>query len=243
MDYNEVKQTINNIKEAIKNKEYKVKLYESDCIATCKALDGRTFYKIVDRDSARTSNDYGSCQVEVAGYEFICDLGNGECESTFFDEIEDEYVLEDGTRIDGENLKEDLLEAFYAADDIYFGEYTDPDSQMDICSKVYGLKDPEYYYYEDCDCPYDIDEDGDDFQYPKDLGYGVVDYNGHSYYLAEQCSDTDGEELKAVEVNTLPDDQGLYEAVTLTLEYDEAGKAKVVKCEPNDEDYDGKEGW
>ena len=52
-------------------------------------------------------------------------------------------------------------------------------------------------------------------------------------------SGDDGEEVLAVEAGTEPDDQGVYEAVTLTLEYDDDGDPKVVDCEDGGE-YDAK---
>ena len=241
MDYDEVKQTIETFREAIENGEYKVTTCEPDNVARCKAPDGRTFYMIIDRDDAKSSNDLGSCTVEIAGYEITYDFGMQEFDSSFFDEIEDEYILEDGNRVDGDDLIGEAIEAL-DADGIYFGDYTDLDGEMEICSKIWGLEDPEYYYYEDSECPYDVGEDGRYFHYPKDLGYGEVCFDGHSYYLTEKPSKTDGEKLKAVATDSIPSDQGLYDAVSLTLEYDETGEAKVIACETCDKEYDGKEG-
>lgn len=184
-------------------------------------LDGRTFYKVMDMDDATSGNDFGSCEVKVAGYEFSCDFETGECESTFFDEINDEYKAKNGRTISKDRLIGETLDAFYKSKDILWGTYVEPDEQMMVYAKVERLKNPEYYWGEDDCCP--LEEGSCSLRYPEDLGCGEVEYDGSTYYLVEDTSGDDGEEVLAVEAGTEPDDQGVYEAVTLTLEYDDDG--------------------
>lgn len=237
MEYNEVKQTIKTIKQAIKKGDYSVTIHEPNNIMECTALDGRTFYKVMDMDDATSGNDFGSCEVKVAGYEFSCDFETGECESTFFDEINDEYKAKNGRTISKDRLIGETLDAFYKSKDILWGTYVEPDEQMMVYAKVERLKNPEYYWGEDDCCP--LEEGSCSLRYPEDLGCGEVEYDGSTYYLVEDTSGDDGEEVLAVEAGTEPDDQGVYEAVTLTLEYDDDGNPKVVDCEDGGE-YDAK---
>ena len=158
MEYSEVRAAIDEIINAIKEGKYDVSFDEPNGIKKCTAPDGRTFYKVVDMDGVKSSNDFGTCYVDVNGHSFSCDLETGEYESDFFDDIEDEYVLEDGTTVDKDDLIEEIIDAFNDTDDIYFGEYTDVADQMAVFAHINKIDNPEYYWFEDRDCPVDVDE-------------------------------------------------------------------------------------
>ena len=243
MDYKVVQETIDGIIEALKKGDYEVSYGDPNFIRECTAPDGRTFYKIVDMDDIKTSNDFGSCTVYVCDYEFSCDWGTGEYESWFFDDIEEEYELEDGTFVYKDDLIESVIDAFNDRDDIFFGEYTDNDWLMEMYAKKYGIKNIEYYWCEDDDCPVDIDDDWIDYTEPKDLGYGVVYYKRLKYYLVEKPSNVEGEKLHAVHCHTKPDDHGRFETVIFDVCYKKDGRIVVKACEETDECYDASGGW
>lgn len=239
MEYKEVRKQIDAIVEAIGKGDYKVSYEEPNNISECVAPDGRKFYKIYDLDDARSSNEFGSCTVEVKGYSFTCNWETAEVESEFFDEIDYSYELSDGSVVSYDELKEEVLDAFEFRDDIYFGEYVAPEDQMEVFGMINHVKDPEYYYYEDEDCP----EDAEEITSPEELGYGEVSYNGVDYYLVDEPENEEGEELHAVTSDAESDDQGNYDTVILTMHYDEAGEMTATDCEDSDDLYSGVDGY
>ena len=242
MDYREVKETIDGIVKAIKKGEYEVSYEDSNNIRECTAPDGRTFYKFVDMDDAKSSNCYGSCTVYVDGHEFSCDWEYGDYESAFFDEIDEEYELEDGSRVFKEDLIETVVDAFNDRKDIFFGAYSDMDSQMELFSKIYHIKNPEYYWYEDDYCPVDINDGWHDYKEPEELGYGTVFFKHLKYYLVEQPSNVGEEQLHAVHCKAEPDDHGHFDTVILDISH-KNGKMKVTACEASDDCYSAVDGW
>lgn len=243
MDYSEVRQIIDDIVKAVKKGKYQVDVDEPNNLWKCTAPDGRTFYKFVDMDGVKSSNDFGSCRVDVEGYSFSCDLGNGDYESDFFDELEDEYELEDGSTINKDELIEEVIDAFNDRDDIWFGEYSDMDWQMDIYAKVNNIKNPEYYWCDDSDCPVDIDDSWGSYTEPKNLEYGTVYFKSCKYYLVEDPNEEEGEQLHAVHCKAAPDDQGRFSTVLLTINKLKSGKIKVTECEDCDDEYNAAEGY
>lgn len=243
MEYNEVREMMGKIIKSIKKGTYKISIDEANNIRSCTAPNGRTFYKVVDMDGVKSSNDFGTFYVEVEGYSFSCDLGTGEYESDFFDEMEEEYTLDDDTTVEKDELIDELIEVFNSREDIWFGEYAEMDWQMEIYAQFHNIKDPEYYWCEDSDCPVDIDDDWYSYTAPKDLGIGTVYYNHRKYYLVEDPTEEDGEQLHAVHCQSVPDDQGLFPTVLLTMEYKKNGKKVVVECEECDEQFNAAEGY
>ena len=243
MEYREVKETIDGILKAISKGDYKVSYGDPNFICECTAPDGRSFYKIVDMDGVKTSNDFGSCTVYVCGHEFSCDWGTGDYESLFFDEIEDEYVLKDGTCICKDDLIESVIDAFNDRDDIFFGEYTDNDWLMEMYAKKYGIKNIEYYWCEDDYCPVDISDSWIHYTEPKDLGYGIVFFKRRKYYLVEESNNSIGEQLHAVHCKANPDDQGRFNTVVLNVCIADNGSKKATSCEESDDVYNAVEGW
>ena len=242
MEYTEVRETVDKIIESVQKGNYEVSFEGPNNISSCTAPDGRTFYKFVDMDGVKSSNDFGSCNVVVLGYSFSCDLGTGDYESDFFDELEDEYEFEDGSVITKEELEEEVIDAFNDRDDIWFGEYTDMDWQMDIYAKANKIKDPEYYWCEDPDCPVDIDDCWNGFTSPKDLDYGIVYFERRKYYLVEETNNEDGEQLHAVHCKDVADDHGLFSTVLMTVTYSKNNQIKVTECVDCDDLYNAVEG-
>ena len=242
MEYSEVRAAIDEILNAIKEGKYEVSFDEANNIRECTAPDGRTFYKVVDMDDAKSSNDFGTCYVDVNGYSFSCDLGTGEYESDFFDDLEEEYTLEDGTTVDKDELIEEIIDTFNDTDDIYFGEYTDMDAQMEVFAKINKIEDPEYYWCEDSDCPVDIDDGWNDFTKPEDLGYGSVTYNGEEYYLVDEPTGEDGEELHAVSSKATSSDSGDFDTVLLTVNHGDNDELIVTSSEECDDTYNAVDG-
>lgn len=244
MDYIEARKTIDQIIEDLRNNNYSVSFDEPNNIKECTAPDGRTFYKFFDMDDVKTGNYFGSCNVDVEGYTFSCDLGNGDYESDFFDELEDEYELEDGISISKDELIEEIIDAFNDQEDIYFGEYSDMDWQMDIYAKIYKIKNPEYYWCEDSDCPIDINDRWIDYKTPKELEYGTVYFNHRKYYLVEVPGKKEQtEKLHAVHCTASPDDQGRFPTVLLELSYKKKGKIRVLSCEECKDEYNAAAGY
>lgn len=239
MEYSEAKQVTEDICMALKTKKYVVKYDEPNNIFECTAPDGRTFYKLVDMDDVRSSNDFGACHVCVntpeGDYNFSCDLGTGEYESDFFDELEDEYELADGPVVTRESIEEKVLDALYSCKDICFGECIDFDGQVDL----WLPDDAECYCSWEDDCPVDIDDC--DFTYPKDLDYGTVYFEEREYYLVEKHTHQDGEQLHAVDSNSEAFDDGTFETVLLTMKYLESGEMVVTKCDECYDMYNGVE--
>jgi hypothetical protein len=124
MDYEEVLEAIDDIIDALKKGDYEVSYGDPIFIRECAAPDGRTFYKIVDIDDIKKSNDFGLCTVYICGHEFSCDWGTGDYESWFFDDIEEEYELEDGTCIYKDDLIESVIDAFNDRDETFSSEKT-----------------------------------------------------------------------------------------------------------------------
>lgn len=241
MEYNELRKLIDGISDAISKGNYKVSYEEPNNISECFAPDGRKFYKITDQDGARSSNEFGSCTVEVMGYTFTCNWETAEVESDFFDEFDDSYELPDGSTLSYDELKEDVLESFEDRDDIFFGEYISPEDQMEVFGMINHIEDPEYYYSEDEDCPVDTEEEV--LTYPEDLDYGTVTYKGVEYYIVDEPEQEDEEYLHAVKCDEEPDDQGNYSTVYFTITYDEDGNMTVTDCEETDDMYDAIEGY
>lgn len=156
MEYKEATKKITEIIKAIHKGKYEVDFEEPSGIRECTAPDGRTFYKIIDMDGPKSSNDFGTCYVKVEGYTFSCDLETGEPHSVFFDELEEDYETPKGKYVTKEGLIEKIIDAFNERDDIWFCECTEMDSVMHLYAHIHGIQDPEYYWYEDRDCPKDV---------------------------------------------------------------------------------------
>ncbi len=243
MDYKEVKDKVNSIIESIERGNYEVSYEEPNNIERCTAPDGRTFYKIIDMDGPKTSTDFGSCEVMVNGYYFRCDWIDWpldeKIESDFLDQIEDCYELSDGSRVYKEDILEELVDEFEKREDIYFGTYVEMDDQMWIYSKINDMDIPdEYYWWEDSDCPVNIDGD---WYPPQELGYGIVEYNGEKYYLVDDLDETDLSAVHAVRSNATPNDKAQYKTVIMQLEY-EGEKLSVININDSDDLYDAAEG-
>ena len=237
MDYNEVKKVLELIDKDLKSGNYEVRWCEPNNIRMCKAPDGRTYYLFVDMDGPRSCNYFGECAVDVGDYEFTCDLGSGEYKSYFFDELDEEYSLSDGTVVNREYIEKEVVDMLNSRKDICFCECTNLDWQAEL----FLPKDAEYYFPGSDDCPVDI-SDGE-FTPPEDLDYGTVDYNGREYYLVDEPEFIDGEELRAVDSEAKPSDDGYYETVLFTVKYDSDGVITVTDCdEYNVDDYNGVEG-
>ena len=241
MDYKEVKETIDRIVKSIKKGNYSVSYDEPNNIICCTAPNGRTFYKVESLDDARSSTDFGSCTVDVEGMSFRCDWEYGEYDSNFFDEMDDQYELSDGSCYSKEELIDIVVDAFNTRRDIFFGEYSDTDSQMDIYAEINHIKNPEYYWWEDEECPVDIDNGW--YTEPKECDYGTVFYNHRKYYLVQEPNNKDGEQLLAVHCKEKPDDRYHYKTVLLKVLYGKNGRIKVSSCEESDEIYDADSGF
>ena len=182
MDYKEVKDMINSIREG----NYHVAYEEPNNIESCTAPDGRTFYRVTDKDSWKTSTIFGECQVEVNGYHFTFDWGfenfKERVESDFFDQLED-FQLNDGTIVRKDEVIEQVMNEFDKRDDIYTDSYTNPYEQMWIYCQIRNMSLPEYYWWDDEDCPIDINKSWYHMTPPKELGFGTVKYEREKYYL------------------------------------------------------------
>ena len=243
MEYKEVRKQIDAIVEAIGKGLYEVEYNEPENFYECTAPDGRKFFKFVDMDSARHGTDFGSCTVCVKDYTFSFDWGTGERESKFLEELEDSYELEDGSSVTREQLEQEIIDAFDERDNIFTGEYTDMDSQMDVYCSMYHV-DPdeiEYFWGEDMDCPLDINDSWIEYTPPEKLGYGTVSYQGKKYFLVEETNIEDGEEVHAVLADSVPDDEGVLDTVLLTLEYED-DEPIVTYCEESEDLYHADEG-
>ena len=216
MEHKELKEIISNIKKALRSGNYTVDFDDPNCIWECMAPDGRTFYKFTDMDSAKTSSDFGSCIVNVAGYTFTCDLGTGDIDTDFPDDV-----------------SEDLLDAFNNRHDIIFCECTDMDWCMTWYAKEHGIKNPEYYWEGDDDCPVDISDRWITYEAPADLDYGTVYFAHRKYYLVEEPNDG---KVHAVHCSARPDDQGIFPTVILDISI-KKGKIKVTGCEESQSSY------
>ena len=248
MEYTEVRAAIDAIIGAIREGKYEVCYEEANNIWECTAPDGRTFYKVVDMDGIKTSTDFGTCYVYVNEYSFTCDLGTGEYESSLFDDIENKYTLADGTTVKGDDLIEEIIDAFNHTDDICFGEYSSMDEQMEIFAMINNIKDPEYYWCEDSDCPIDIEDKWTEFTPPIKLGYGTVVFNGEEYDFVEKADEEAEEGVHAVRRGEAANDEGYFKTVLLTVEFGEGGKINVTACEESEDLYNAveceiEEGW
>lgn len=248
MEYQEVRETVEAIIKAIEESNYSSDVEGPDNIEKCTAPDGRTFYKVLDMDGVKSSTFFGNCTVEVEGYEFRFDLENGDVESDFLGQLEESYELEDGTVVTREEIEERITDAFRERRDIKMGIYGEPQEQMDLFCHANGIKDDvEFYWWDDDDCPINIEDDMEDFTPPEDLGYGTVTYEGCEYYIVEEDLDIEeGEEnvsrLHAVKVGETCDDQGWYPTVLLTLR-EEGDELVAVDCQECEERYTAVEGW
>jgi hypothetical protein len=238
MDYSEVKKLISSIREG----NYQVDYEEPNNIESCTAPDGRTFYKVADLDGPRSSTNFGACYVEVNGYHFTFDWGceyyEDRVESDFFDQLEESEFDDDiDDDYDIDSIIDEIMEEFEKRDDIYIGPYTDVDGQMEVYAMIHDLSDPEYYYYDDEDCPIDIDSSWQKLTPPKELAYGTVEYEGKEYYLVEDPSDADLDAIYAVRSDEAPGDHGEYSTVIMQLEENDEGY-NVLSLEDSDDKYD-----
>lgn len=237
MDYSEARATADKIIKAVKRGKYAVSYGEPNNIFTCTAPDGRTFYKIVDMDGIKSCNDSGWCEIVVEDYTFTCDLGNGDYESDFFDELDEEYVLEDKSLVMKEEIEEEIIDAFRKRKDIFWGEYTEMEQQMEFFAKLNKIRNPEYYWFEETDCPINIDDKWSDYVPPKDLDYGTVYHNRCKYYLVEDANKQEGEQLHAVHCKVVGNDRGIFPTVLLTVDYKKDGRIVVRECHECDDMY------
>ena len=240
MDYKTVRETIDKVVSAINKGNYTVEYESPNCVEECTALDGHTFYKGIDLDSPKTSNDFGYCQVTVEGYTFACDLNNGDYESDFFDQIDNMYEV-NGEIINKQELIEEITDLLDEKDGIYFHMLDDFDEIMQVYALANNIENPEYYYWDDDDCPIDEDDDYESITKPCELDYGEVTFNKHTYYLVEDPNYEDDEQLHAVDSEEKPSNDGQYSTVLLTLKYKKNGDMKVTSCDECDDVYDAVE--
>lgn len=233
MTYEELMAVIDDIASAVEKGKYEVSFEGMDNISVCEAPDGRTFYKVCSCDSPRYSTFYGSCTVEVAGHSFTCDWETGEVTSDLFGEIEDKYVLEDGTEVSYEELCDDIIAKVEICDGACFGTYICPDDQIYALSCIHGTKIPEYYWEDDPDCPVDVYDSN--YIAPKDLGIGTVFFHRRKYYLVEGLDHMNDDMIHAVHCKDIPTDDGCFQTVLLKIKHCDNGKLKVLDCiETND---------
>lgn len=119
------------ILKALTEGNYEVFIEEPNNVHVCTKYDGSTFLKIVDMDDAKSSNDFGSCTVEVCGYSITCDLNSGEWDG-------DEEILED----------EEIMDAITDADGVLYGEMGGTDESAEVYNKANGTNYDEYYWCE-----------------------------------------------------------------------------------------------
>ncbi len=235
-DYSEVRKELDRILEMIKKGDYTTDYEEPNFIRKCTAPDGRTFYMVENLDDAKSSNTFGSFTVYVGDYYFTCNYEDGEFESDFFDELdEDGYELDDEEWISKEELMEEVTDALYSRDDVYIGERTETDDVMRVFAKCNKIENPEYYWCDNCDSPSDIDSEF--FYPPQDENCGEVSYDGETYYLVEEPTGDEEEPIHAVNSNTVPEDNGTYETVLLYLSEDDEGNIEVTDCEESEDLY------
>ena len=137
--------------------------------------------------------------------------------------------LEDGTYVYKDDLIESVIDAFNDRDDIFFSENTDNDWLMEMYAKKYGIKNIEYYWFEDDYCPLDITNGWIKYTVPRDFGYGIVYHKRLKYYLVEKPNNEDGEQLHAVHCHTKPDDHGRFKTVIFEVCYKKDGRIVVKR--------------
>lgn len=149
MNYREAEKAVKKIIKAVKKGDYKVSYTSPENIEERTYPDGTVYYKVYACDDATSSTGFGGCTVEVAGYSLFCDWGTGKIESEIFDGLD---------LSDVEYLTEDLADAFCDTEDIFSGTYTDMEDQEQVYKFIYGIKDAEFFFYDDPERP-DEDED------------------------------------------------------------------------------------
>lgn len=146
--------TINNlvipdIINAINNGEYKLTFEEPNNIEICTARDGSEYYRIIE-DDVKFGVYGGSSVVSVLDKVFYCDLGTGDWY---------EGEVDNGEYIDNK----DLIKALENIPDILTGVMLTPDEQMEVYFRANpNAKDLPYYWWEDEDCPANMEDDEDE---------------------------------------------------------------------------------
>lgn len=121
---------IEEIRKALAKGDFKVTLYEPNNIEEYYHSDGSPYYLIMGDDAGR-GVDFGSCEVEVLGHIYSCNLNTGEWEG---DELL-EYVEDDLEKAEG----------------VYYGILDDMYDECRFYAKCKGIdfKTMEYHMYED----------------------------------------------------------------------------------------------
>lgn len=121
--------------------DYSVEISGPNNVEERTRKDGSVYYIVLDRDEVRSSNDAGSCVVEIAGETFECNLNSGEWSSSIDEAVDDE----------------DLMDVIMSLDGVIYGEHRTTDDYICVYEAANGCKCEEYYFYEDC--PSEEDEE------------------------------------------------------------------------------------
>lgn len=221
MTRKEIDQKILSIKNAIEAKEYRITYDEANNICCYEAPDGSCFYVVVDMDSARNSNYFGSNTLDIAEESFTCELEWGEWESDFFDEINNSLDSEDA-----DSIIDELKDLLRGVSGFLTGEHKGMDEQIEAYCIMNNCKIENYYWCEDYDKPMNVD----DFIPINENNLDVMEYDGTRYYIVDNNS-TDSEIIAVSEKQT-PDCYGKYETVRLHI-----FEGKITGIRSNDEKY------
>ena len=217
MTYEELTKKIQEIEEAIAAKDYTIDYYPPNFFQELTAPDGSSFILHVDMDGIRSSNDFGSNTIHIAGVSLECELEYGEWKSKLFDEIEEKYELPNGDFVDKDELVERIKDIVSKAKGFLSGTITESaDQQVKAYEVMNNCKIEEYFWYENDDHPMDIDE----FIPIEDVCDDILHIDNKKYYVVPESFE--GNTLIAVSEDAKPDRYGLYETV------------KVVSNEPID---------
>lgn len=213
MDYKEIKEKIEEIRTAIEKHDYQVDYEPANNIGRCFAPDGTECYVIENMDGPRSSTDFGRNSIDIAGETFCCELETGECESSYFNAILEDYEAGEGEP-SAEEVIDTIIELLDTTDDFLVGEYTDVGSQITAYELMNNCVIENYYWCEDYDRPMDAD----DFTPIEEANDGIVELDGQKYYLVAPYGIDDDEDLYGVLVDAKPDRQGRYDIVHFLTE-------------------------
>lgn len=196
----EIDEEVQKILEAVKAGNYKVSYEEPNCFSERTKPNGDTFYVIRD-DDVHFGCDYGSTTVTVGGYSFR------------WNPVEDEWDISDNL-----NDKDGLIaEALNNREDIVrLSSSADADDLISFYELATGSS-IEAYYYEDSECPVDAE----DVVSPDSIAVDTVTYKRKTYYLIDDPEEEEGYDDRpvfkatAIAEDAEPDDQGIYECVTI----------------------------
>ena len=208
MTKEEVKKKIEEIEKAIEEKKYTVSYDLPNFIEECTGIDGSEFLVVKDLDDARNSNDFGGCEVKIAGITFYESLEPYdpmiECE--FLDEVEEMEYDDDDTE-DYVEIIRDLIESI--PEFVSPLDMDDIDGQVEAYKKMADCDIEDYYWYEDR-----LPVDEDDFIPIEDSCVRSMEYNGKLYYVVEE----DELEIIAVDSFVRANRFSQYPAVKFILE-------------------------